>query len=88
LSPQQLLIEAPEVRYVMATMDGLYEEAPDNTVRRASLEQLGKINPRLSIELLLTQESGLPSRYKLIGEVVADEQTRLPVGRLFEILPP
>jgi hypothetical protein len=88
LSPEQLLAEAPELHYIVATMDSLFEARPDNTLQRKSIEALKSVNSRLNVELLLTDVSKLPARYKMIHEIVIDDATPLAIARVFEILPP
>jgi hypothetical protein len=87
LSPERLLVEAPEVRYVVATMDSLYQALPDGTLKRSPIETLVSVNSRLNVDLLLSDTNRLPSRYKMIYEIVNKDGTPLPIARVFEILP-
>lgn len=87
LTPEQLLAEGPQIRYVIAMLNDVIEQRPDGTVVATPVDTLRRANAQLNVDLLMTDVSTLPPRFRLLKEIV---QTRAatPKARLFEILPP
>lgn len=87
LSPQELLSQAPQVRYIVVTMTGIYRRAPDGKLEPAPVEALVRSNPRLTIELLLTDVDQREPRLRKLFELKPDTKLKFPLMRLYEILP-
>lgn len=87
LSPQDLLNQAPRVRYVIATMSGIYQRRQDGKLEGTPIKTLVRTNPRLTIELLLTDVEQSEPRFRKLLELKPDQSSEFPLMRLYEILP-
>jgi hypothetical protein len=86
LSPQQLLEQAPQVKYVLVR--------PANIVRKPNGEYtfsfFGQDQPRLETALLLGAAAALPPQYRLVDEVrfelrYGEKSESFPYARLYKI---
>jgi asparagine N-glycosylation enzyme membrane subunit Stt3 len=87
LSPAELLVAAPHVRYVMARLDLIYQIDPLGRATIAWGPDVLRINPRLVSELVLGAQADLPPAYRPLSTVWLDEKERIPVTVLYEIVP-
>lgn len=87
LDAKQLLKEAPDVRYVIATAAAFYIADKDGGMREATREELRQNNEGLVGDLLASDPAALGPRYRLLREVQLNSESKLPLGRLFEIVP-
>ncbi len=87
LTPEQLLIEAPQVRYVVVSLYGPYEYLPPDPTKPMPLEEVVKMNSQLTRDLLFRDPQQLPARFHLLFSLNHDEQSKVPLIRLYEIRP-
>jgi len=85
LSAADLLVQAPDVQYVLARKGTLFYLAPNGEVVMAPYENPMDPEPKLIDELLKAPVDHLPPGYHLIQQMTLDQAGKQPVVRLLKI---
>jgi asparagine N-glycosylation enzyme membrane subunit Stt3 len=88
LSPAELLVSAPHVRYVLARLNLIYALDPLGRATIAWGPEILNVNPRLVSELVLGAPAELPKAFRPLLTVWLSETERIPVAVLYEIVSP
>lgn len=86
MSPEELLVHAPEVRYVLVSLNGPYTKQ-DGVSKPSSMEVLRRLNPPLVTGILTAAPGTLPDRLRKIRELTRPDLP-FPIAALYEVLPP
>jgi len=85
LTPEQLLIQAPDVRYVFARARAIYLITDDGERRPTAPEFARSQTSKLFGDLIFRND--LPARFKLVSSLPVEDFRSFDRARLFEILP-
>jgi len=82
MSAQELIEQAPHIRYVFARMYGVFRDGP-NGIEPTPVDDIKNGNAPLFVELIFSEE--LPDQFRSIGELRIEDDRDFAYARVFEL---